>query len=87
MPADARVEDGHAHVLQRLRKRLDLLPRAPALHQVKQVQSEGYDIVSAARLQRVPHNIHRQPHPVREAVAAVLVVPLVCPVHEELVDG
>ena len=86
VPANARVEDGHAHGLQRLRHRLDLFSGAPALHQVQQAEAEDYDIIRAARLPRVPHDLHRQPYPVREAVAAVLVVCLVRLGREELVD-
>ena len=47
---------------------------------------EDYGIVWAARHPRVPHDLHVQTSSVRKAVVAVLVVPLVRPGHEELVD-
>ena len=46
---------------------------------------ENYDIVQAARLPRVSHDLHAQPYSVRKVVAAVLIVPLGRPGHEELI--
>ena len=77
VPVDVRVEDVHVRVLQRLRQRLDLLPGALTLHQFQQAEVEDYGIVRAARLPCVPQDLHVQPHLVRKAVTAVLVVPLV----------
>ncbi len=85
VPADARVDDRRARVLDGLRQFDDLLPVAAALDQVEHREPVDEDEVRADRRARPRHDLERQPHAVRPVAAPAVDAPVGAR-GEELVD-
>jgi len=84
VPTDAGIDDRHPRILQRLREQLDFVPRATIADEIEHAQPEDDYEIPAARRARLPHDVHGEPHPVRE-VPTVLVGTRVRRLHEELI--
>ena len=69
MPAEARIENGHAGLLQRLGDRYHVVPGIAALDQVEQGMAVHDDEVGADGGADAAHDLHGQAHAVLDRAA------------------
>ena len=62
VPSDSGVDYCHARILQRLRQRLDFVPRATVVDQIEHTEPEYDDEIHTARLAGLVHDVQRESH-------------------------